>query len=103
MHIFHSRENIKACIFTAVKIQDLIFSREINLKIGTTFFLFFSICLREATLYGISVSFLRKTTIDVSYLYGNVNKKSDSLRSLIKERAYINLSATTKKSKQKLM
>ena len=43
MHIFHSRENIKTCIFTAVKIQDLIFSRERNRKIGTTFFLFFSI------------------------------------------------------------
>ena len=32
-----------------------------------------------------------------------VNKKSESLRSLIKERAFINLSATTRKSKQKLM
>ena len=32
MHIFHSRENIKTCIFTAVKIQDLIFSRERNPK-----------------------------------------------------------------------
>ena len=40
MHIFHSRENIKTCIFTAVKIQDLIFSRERNRKIGTTFFYF---------------------------------------------------------------
>ena len=40
MHIFHSRENIKTCIFTAVKIQDLIFSREGNRKIGTTFFYF---------------------------------------------------------------
>ena len=39
MHIFHSRENIKTCIFTLVKIQDLIFSREI----GTTFFSIFSI------------------------------------------------------------
>ena len=38
MHIFHSRENIKTCIFTAVKIQDLIFSRDKNRKIGTTFF-----------------------------------------------------------------
>ena len=57
----------------------------------------------EATLYGISVSFLRETTIDVSYFYGNVNKKSESLRSLIKERAFMNSSATTIISKQKLM
>ena len=40
MHIFHRRENIKTCIFTAVKIQDLIFSRERDSKIGTTFFYF---------------------------------------------------------------
>ena len=65
MHIFHSRENIKTCIFTAVKIQYLIFSREGNRKIGTTFFLFSQYGLREATLYGISVSFLRETTIGV--------------------------------------
>ena len=38
-----------------------------------------------------------------SYFYGNVNKKSQSLRSLIEERAFINSSATTRKSKQKLM
>ena len=81
MHIFHSHENTKTCIFTAVKIQDLIFSRERSRKIGT--------------LYGISVSFLRESTIGVSYFYGNVNKKSESLRSLIKERAFINSSATT--------
>ena len=87
MHIFHSRENIKTCIFTAVKIQDLIFSRENNRKIGTTFFLFSQYDLREAIFYGISVPFLRETTIDVSI---------ESLRSLIKERAFINLSATTK-------
>ena len=67
MHIFHCCENIKTCIFTAVKIQDLIFSREKNCKIGTTFFLFSQYGLREATLYGISVSFLRETTIGVSY------------------------------------
>ena len=36
----HSHENIKTCIFTAVKIQDLIFSRDRNRKIGTTFFYF---------------------------------------------------------------
>ena len=59
MHIFHSPENI----------QDLIFSRERNRKIGTTSFQFSQYGLREATLYGISVSFLRETTIDVSYFY----------------------------------
>ena len=47
MHIFHSSENIKTCIFTAVKIQDLIFSWETNRKIGTTFFLFSQYGLRE--------------------------------------------------------
>ena len=36
----HSRENIKTSIFTAVKIQDLIFSQERNRKIGTTFIYF---------------------------------------------------------------
>ena len=102
MHIFHSRENIKTCIFTAVKIQDLIFSRERNLD-WKYFFLFSQYGLREATLYGISVYFLRETTIGVSYFYGNVNKKSELLRSLIKERAFINSSATTRKSKQKQM
>ena len=74
MHIFHGCENIKTCIFTAVKV--LIFSRERNRKIGTTFFLFSQYGLRGATLYGISVSFLRETTFGVSYFYGNVNKKS---------------------------
>ena len=53
MRIFHSRENIKTYIFTAVKIQDLIFSREKNPKIGTTFFLFSQYGLREATLWHI--------------------------------------------------
>ena len=67
MHIFLSRENIKTCIFTAVKIQDFIFSQERNRKIGTTFFLFSQYGLREAALSGISVSFLRETTIGVSY------------------------------------
>ena len=76
-----------------MKIQDLIFSRERNRKIGTTFFLFSQYGLRETTLYGISVSFLRETTI---------NKKSEPLRSFIKERAFINSSATTRKSKQKI-
>ena len=65
MNIFHSRENIKTCIFTAVKIQDLIFSQERNRKIGTTFFLFSKYGLREATLYDISISFLREMIIDV--------------------------------------
>ena len=97
MHIFHSCENIKTCIFTAVKIQDLIFSWERNRKIGTTFFLFSQYGLREATLYGISVSFLRETTIGVSYFYGNIKETSESLRSLIKERDFINLSPTTRK------
>ena len=92
MHIFHSRENIKKTrIFTAVKIQDLIFSWERNRKIGTTIFLFSQYGLGEATLYGIYVSFLRATTIGVS-----VNKKSESLRSLMKERAFINSSSTTR-------
>ena len=85
MHIFHSRENIKTCIFTAVKIQILILSRKRNRKIGITFSLFSQYCLREATLYHISVSFLRQTTIGVSYFSGNINKKSESLRSLIKK------------------
>ena len=67
MHIFHSRENIKICIFTAVKMQDFIFSWERNRKIGTIFLFFFQYGLREANLYGISVSFLRETTIGVSY------------------------------------
>ena len=73
MHIFHSRENIKTCIFTVVKIQDLIFSQDRNRKIGTTFFLFSQYGLRDATLYDISVSFLRETTIGVSYFNGIVN------------------------------
>ena len=79
MHKFHSRENIKSCIFTVVKIQDLIFSRERNRKIRTTF-LFSQYGLREATIYGISASFLRETTIGVSYFYGNVNKKKPNKR-----------------------
>ena len=40
MLTFHSRENIKTCIFTAVKMQDLIFSWERNRKIGTIFSIF---------------------------------------------------------------
>ena len=61
MHIFHSRENIKTCentrfdIFTGDKPLDWNF-----------FFLFSQYDLREATLYGISVSLLRETTIGVS-------------------------------------
>ena len=83
MHIFHSRENIKTCTFTAVKIQDLIFSLYFHSSENTRFDIFtgekFSqYGLREATLYGISVSFLRETTIGVSYFYGNVNKKKQS-------------------------
>ena len=79
-----------------MKIQDLIFSQERNRKIGTTFFLSSQYGLREAILYGISVSFLRETTIGVSYFYGNVNKMTQSLRSLIKERAFTNMSVTTR-------
>ena len=67
MHIFHSR-----LYFNSSEIQDLIFSRERDRKIGTTFLLFFQYGLREATLYGIPVSFLRETTIGVSCFYGNV-------------------------------
>ena len=59
-----------------MKIQELIFSQERNRKIGTIFFIFSQYGLREATLYGISVSFLRETTIVVSFFYG----KSDLLR-----------------------
>ena len=59
----------KTCIFKAVKIQDLIFSWERNRNFGTTFFLFSQYGLREATHYGISVSFLIETTIGVSYFY----------------------------------
>ena len=47
--------------------------------------------------------FLREATIGVSFFYGNVNKKSESLGSLIKERAFKTSSATARKSKQKLM
>ena len=54
------------------------------------FFVFSQYGLREATLYGISVSFLRETTIGFSY------EQKESLRSLIKERAFIDLSATTR-------
>ena len=78
-------------------LQDLILTRERNCKIGNYFFLFSQYGLREATLYGIYVVFLRETTIDVSYFYEKVNKKSESLRSFINERALINSSATTRK------
>ena len=94
MHIFHSHENIKACIFT-VKMQELIFSLERNRKIGTTFFYFLNMVQRKL----LFMAYM----FPLSYFYGNVNKKSESLRSLIKERAFINSSATTRKSKQKLM
>ena len=81
MHIFRSRENIKTCIFTAVKIQGLIFSRDRN-----HFFLFSQYGLREATLCGISVSFLRETTIGVFLFLWKCKRKQKvkSLRSLIK-------------------
>ena len=51
MHIFHSRENITTCIFTAVKIQDLIFSLERNGKAGTTFFYFLNMVFMMAYLF----------------------------------------------------
>ena len=70
MHIFHSGENIKTCIFTAVKIQYWYFHWRETI-------LFSQYGLKEATLYGIFVSFLRETTIGVSYFYGNVNNKSE--------------------------
>ena len=84
-----------------MKIQDLIFSRRETVKLELLFSIF-SIWSKGSN-SSCHVSFLRKTTIGVSYFYGNVNKKSESLRSLIKERAFINSSATTRKSKQKLM
>ena len=80
MHIFHSRENIKNCIFNGR--IDIFTGEKLRLEL---LFLFSQYGLREATLYGISVSFLRETTNSVSYYYGNVNKKSESLRSLIKK------------------
>ena len=83
---FHSSENTRFEIFTREKPQD--------------WNSFFSYSLREAAHYGISDSFLRETTIGVSYFNGNVNKTSESVRSLIKERAFINLSAATRKPKQ---
>ena len=94
MHIFHSRENIKTCIFTAVKIQDLIFSRERNRKIGTTFFYFLNMVLGKQLFMAYLFLFYGKQLLVL---------KSESLRSLTKERAFINLSTTTRKSKQKLM
>ena len=103
MHIFHSCENIKKNLYfhSSENTRFDVFMREtVKLEL---LFLFSQYGLREATLYGISVSFLRETLIGVSYFYGNVNKKSESLRTLIKERAFINSSATTRKSKQKLM
>ena len=85
MHICHSCENIKSCIFTTVKIQDLIFSRERNRKITNFFFSIWS--KGRNSLW--HICFFSKGNIGVSYFYGNVNK----LDSLIKERAFINSSA----------
>ena len=70
-----------------------------TVRLELLFSIFSQYGLRKATLYGITVSFLRETIIGVSHFYGNENKMSKSFRSLIKERAFINLSATTKKSK----
>ena len=98
MHIFHRRENIKTCIFTAVKIKYFIFSQERNRKIGTTFFYFLNMVYGKQTCF-----FSKGNDYGISYFYGNVNKKSESLRSLIKKRAFINSYASTRKSKHKLM
>ena len=98
MHIFHSRENIKTSIFTAVKIQDLIFSRERNRKIGTIFSIFSIWFMGSNSLW--HICFFSKGR---QLLVFPISKKSESLRRLIKERAFINSSATTRKSKQKLL
>ena len=50
----HSSENTRLDIFTGEKLLD-----------WNYFFLFSQYCLREAYLYGISVSFLRETSIGV--------------------------------------
>ena len=71
---FHSSGNTRFDIFTGEKPEDLNY-----------FFLFSQYGLREATLYGISVSFLRETTIGVSYFYGNVNKSQSLLEAEKKE------------------
>ena len=65
---FHSSENTRFDIFTGEKPYD-----------WNYFFLFSQYCVSEATLYGISVSFLRETTISVSFFYGNVNKSQRRL------------------------
>ena len=75
MHIFHSRENIKTCIFTAVKIQDLIFSRERNRKIGTTFSIFSIWSKGSNSLW--HICFFSKGN---NYWCGDVNKKSVALK-----------------------
>ena len=69
MHIFHSHENIKTCIlkkYSSEKTRFDSFTGEKPLD-WSYFFLFSQYCLRVATLYGISVSFLRETTIGVSW------------------------------------
>ena len=71
---FHSSENTVFDIFTGEKPLD-----------WNNFFLFSQYGLREATIYGINVSFLRETTIGVCYFNGNVNKESESPRSLKKK------------------
>ena len=83
MHIFHSCENIKNLYFhSSENTRFDIFTGEKPLD-WNYFFLFSQLGLREATLYGISVSFLMETI--------PVNKKSESLRSLIKEMRLLQL------------
>ena len=82
----------------AVKIQDLIFSQERELL-----FSIFSIWSKGSNSLWHICFFSKEAIIAVSYFYGNVNKKSESRRSLIKERGFINSSATTRNIKKKIM
>ena len=59
-----------------MKIQDLSFYGRETVRLEL---LFSQYGLREATLYGISVSFLRETTIGVFYFSGNINKSQSRL------------------------
>ena len=86
MHIFHSRENIKTCIFTAVKIQDLIFSRETETVRLELLFSIFSIWSKGSNSLW-HICFFSKGN---NYLWQCKQKK---------ERAFINSSATTRKLK----
>ena len=85
MHIFHSRENIKTCIFTAVKIQDLIFSRERNRKIGTTFFYFLNMVLGKQLFMAYLFLFYGKQLL---VLKSRVAKKLNNRKSFYKSVNY---------------